>query len=186
MNAFTAGPLLALLVLGTPAWAQDICKWVDGAGAVHYFDARQADRACVALIRVVHPDPDELARAQQRYQRMQEQLRAQDDTKPSAAAEAARPLAQRQAEIDSRCQDARAELRFLEEAWGMRLVRPSAQDGEGPIDWLDDQERQALTDAWRKQVQNWCGASPAATAGPAPERAYAAPPPPLRRSPPAQ
>lgn len=186
MNAFNAGPLLALLALGTPAWAQDICKWVDSAGTVHYFDARQADRTCVALIRVIHPDPDELARAQERYQRMQEQWRAQADTKPAGAAQPARTQAQRQAEIDSRCQDARIELRFLEEAWGMRLVRPSAQENEGPIVWLDDQERQALTDAWRKQVQDWCGAAPPPTAGPEPDRAYAAPPPPLRRRPPAQ
>jgi hypothetical protein len=166
----------ALIAVGTSAGAQDICKWVDRAGGVHYGEAGQTDQPCVARIRVIHPDPEELARAQQRYMRLRAQM-----TRPLNATPAAEgpgyTQAQRLAEIKGRCQDAQAELRFLEGAWGMRLIRPTAQQSEESIDWIDDQERRTLTDAWRKQVSDWCGPSPPISAGPEPDRAYGAPTP---------
>ena len=169
-------PILVALV-GTSAGAQDICKWVDAAGAVHFFQLGAVDHPCDVRIRVVHPDPDELARAQQRYLRLRDQMLRPPDAKATAD-ESAQTRAQRDTEIKRRCEDAKAELRFLQGAWGMRLVQPSAQPDEGPFDWLDDQERQMLTDAWRMQVNDWCGPSPPASSSPEPNRVYSVPPPP--------
>ena len=164
-------------LFGLPAQAEDICKWVDAQGGVHYFDARQADRPCQAVIRVLHADPEELARSVERQKRLQSLYNppAPVAAGPSADAERQAQLAQLAQQQEQRCRDATAELRFLEDAYGMRLVRPGGTGPGEAIEWVDDRERESLTQAWRAQVQAWCAATPPKTDVPAPGRVYGAP-----------
>lgn len=168
---------LCLCLAAAPATAADICKWVDGAGRIQYSDIMPADRPCQQVIRVMHADPEEQRRAIHRRTQLFERLKNLAEERDKARSDPER--AQREAEERrARCQDAKEELRFLETAYGMRLVRPGRDGGdEEPLVWLDDQAREELTESWRKQVEHWCGSSAAEAPGPTPERAYGAPPP---------
>lgn len=168
--------LLLLLVASWPASAADICKWADEKGVTHYSNVKPADRPCQKLIRVINPDPEEQRRADERHKRQLDELKAIENARAIGATEAA-TQAEQEADRERRCQDAKAELKFLEEAYGMRLVRPAMKGSEGPFDWIDDKEREDLTDSWRKQVEEWCGSSRPSSISPTPERAYGAPPP---------
>ncbi|MBW8757419.1 MAG: DUF4124 domain-containing protein [Burkholderiales bacterium] len=91
MKPVIAFALVAALAGG--AHALDVYKWKDGKGVVHYGD-RPAAGASAALVSVRddQPDPDDVARAQQRLSEVQDQR--QVDT-PADEPEAARPSAPR-------------------------------------------------------------------------------------------
>lgn len=165
--------LLLLAAVLPAARAADICKWVDDAGRVHYSDVPPTAPACVALIRIEHPDPAERERAEARRAREIARLQQAESERAAAERRGGEPPA---ADRAARCANARDELKFLEQATGMRLVRPGHR-GDAPIDWVDDAERGALLAAWRTEVRAWCEGIGEAPADP-PERAYAVPPPP--------
>lgn len=170
--------LLCAAALALPAQAAQICKWVDDKGTVQYSNLRPADRDCDAIIEVLHADPVEQQRAAERLTRLQEQLKAIEAARSEQdrrAAEQARSEADRAA----RCADARAELQFLQGAYGMRLAI-AGRPGDDGLHYLDDKERGAVTDAWRRRVEYWCygrGEEPVEAA----QRAAGVPPPPRRR-----
>jgi hypothetical protein len=171
--------LLCIVLLGLPAHAAQICKWVDDKGVVQYSNLRPPGRDCSAVIEVLHHDPVERQRAEERARRQQEQLKAIEAARSEQdrrAAEQARSEADRAA----RCADARAELQFLQGAYGMRLAI-AGRPGADALHFLDDKERGAVTDAWRQRVDYWClgrGDEPADAAA---QRAVGVPPPPRRR-----
>lgn len=169
-----------MLAASGPAPAADICKWLDGQGRVHYSDVTPIGRKCAELIRVVQPDLEAQRQAEERRYRHQEELRAREDEQAKKREEAAR-LSEKEAERERRCQDAKAELSFLDEAYGLRLVRPGREGDYGPFDWIDDQEREALTESWRREVKLRCGPYSPSSDRPAPARAYGVMPPPLKR-----
>lgn len=161
--------------------AADICKWRDDQGRVHYSDVAPIGRKCAELIRVVQPDPEAQRQAEERRDRHLAEVRAFEDEKARKRVEAAR-LSEKDAERERRCQDARAELSFLDEAYGLRLVRSGREGDYGPFDWIDDQEREALIESWRREVRQWCGPSYPSSDSPVPARAYGVLPPPRKRS----
>lgn len=161
--------------------AADVCKWLDDQGSVHYSDVTPTGRKCQELIRVVQPDPEAQRQAEERRKRHQEELRAIEDEKAKKREEAAHQ-SEKEAERERRCLDAKAELSFLDEAYGMRLVRPGKEGDADPFDWIDDKEREALIESWRKEVKHWCSSSSPFSDSPAPARAYGAPPPIRKRS----
>lgn len=175
--ASALGCMLAACAAG--AGAAEICKWIDRDGRVHYSDVPLADRPCVERIEIRHADAMERVRAEQRRVELQRRLLADDKAQEQAADAQGRAAAIREQRA-ARCAAARDELRFLQEAEGMRLLRPGDKDeGEPPMVWLDDAQRVALIDAWREQVRGWCESPSAQPAG-APPRAVAVPPPPRR------
>jgi hypothetical protein len=172
---------LVLVALGaaalTPeAHAADICKWVDRDGKVHYSDVAPAEVRCAALIRVEHSDPLEGQRAEERRRQLLEQAKAaqaQREKDPQAEAGQARQAAAR----ELRCQAARSELKFLQEAQGMRLVRPAEQGESEALVWIDDNEREQLLQAWRDEVRDWCQAGDSTPTAATPPRPFAVPAP---------
>lgn len=157
----------------TSPLAAEICKWVDRDGAVHYADVPPPGQGCSERIAIQHADPVERARAEERRAAMQRQADAIGREDPRAPSSQAEKVAQR----EQRCASARDELRFLAEAEGLRLLRPGRQ-GEEAMVWLDDAQRAALIEAWRRQVQGWCETTTQEPA--APPSAVAVPPPPRR------
>lgn len=172
----------ALLCVGH-AQAEQLCKWVDGRGGVHYSDFRPPDRECVEMIAVERASEQERARALERLQKQKERLKAIEQERvqsPGAAAQAAMKQEARQ----QRCEEARAEVRFLEEAEGMRLAHRAEPGEEGAVGWIDDKERAEILSAWRTEVERYCAAGgEAGGAKPSPPRAYGVRPPPKRRPP---
>jgi hypothetical protein len=160
--------------------AADICKWLDDQGHAHYSDVMPTGHKCLELIRVVQPSSEAQHQAEERRERHQAELRTIENAKVKKHEEAA-SQSEKEAERERRCQDARAELSFLDEAYGMRLVRPGKEDDADTFNWIDDKEREELIDSWRKEVNRWCSPSSPSSDNPAPERAYGAPPPPRKR-----
>src|SRR3954467_2715882 len=97
-------PLLAIALaaaasaaLAGGAQAVDVYKWKDSKGVVHYGD-RPASGASAALVSVPddEPDPDDVARAQQRLSEAQGRL--QDETAADEPVAPRRPLPQNRAQ----------------------------------------------------------------------------------------
>ena len=163
-----------LLFAAGSAFGADICKWLDEGRRVHYSDVKPPNRDCKEVITVVHPDPDEVSKAVERRRRQAAEIAKQEEARQARRLDAEQQ-AQDLEERERKCKDAEAELKFLESASDMRLVRPGKEADEGPFDWLDDKEREELTEAWRKQVGESCGPARAEASGAEPGRAYGAP-----------
>jgi hypothetical protein len=92
--------VLAAAALAGAAHAVDVYKWKDSKGVVHYGD-RPASGASAARVNVRddQPDPDDVARAQQRLSEAQDQL--QDDVQGDIPVTPRRPAAQPKADTGS-------------------------------------------------------------------------------------
>ena len=97
-------PLLAAVVAAAAltggAHAVDVYKWKDGKGVVHYGD-RPASGASAARVNVRddQPDPDDVARAQQRLSETQDRL--QDDVQSDIPVTPRRSLPRPKAQADT-------------------------------------------------------------------------------------
>jgi hypothetical protein len=175
--AFGIASAAWLAGIGT-AGAAEICKWQDRSGGIHYDDVPSANgRMCLARIRVEHADPVERRRAEERRTRQSVWLAEQEKAR-SRSRDAETVRRQEEDARRARCGSALEELRFLREAEGMRLVRPSRQGEPEALDWLDARERDDLLAAWERQARAWCSGSGSAEA--APDRVHAVPAPPRR------
>jgi hypothetical protein len=92
--------VLAAAALAGGAHAVDVYKWKDSKGVVHYGD-RPASGASAARVSVRddQPDPDDVARAQQRLAETQDRL--QDDVESDIPVTPRRPVVRPKAQADT-------------------------------------------------------------------------------------
>lgn len=142
--------VLLASAIASGASAQQIYKWTDADGNVHYEDkpiAADSERVAITT------RPTDPARVQARTEaRLQSgAMRAEQE---EAAAEAAAAAAEQQAEAEQRqekCEQYRATLqKFLV---SRRLYR---EDDEGEREYLDESETQAARDRVEGQVEEFC------------------------------
>lgn len=161
------------------AAAATICKWTDDKGRVHYSNIAPPGVSCSTTIEVLSADPIEQQRAEERLKRMieEERLLQERQRRHATESEVEELKKAQKAQRERSCADAKAQLKFLEEAYGMRLIRP-AREGEDEMVFLDDDERQKVTESLRKQVEESCNESDTSPSDSGPDQVYGAPPPP--------
>jgi hypothetical protein len=141
--------IVALSVSGM-ALANDIYKWTDENGNVHYGDRPSGDASEERVaISSRATDPAEVqARVQSRYE-------ARDAAERAAAAEPAGPseedLAAQAAERRQKCDTYKARLQKF--VTSRRLYK---QDEDGERVYLDEEQTQAARERVENQVQEYC------------------------------
>lgn len=132
------------------ALANDIYKWTDEDGNVHYVDRPSGDASEVRLaIRSRPTDPSKVqARVQSRYERAAA-------AEEAAAAEPAGPSEEElQAQAEERAQRCEAyKARLQKFLTSRRLYR---QDENGERVYLDEEQTQAARERVENQVQEYC------------------------------
>lgn len=143
------GGIAALLAvcLTQAAAAEEVFKWVDEDGQVHYGDRPQHDAAEVLeLDRPPAPDPH-LQQRQSQRDRLLEVLHQEREDRRRREAEARAEAAERR----ERCAEARRQLATYREA---AYIYETMADGERRI--LSGGERQAAEDQAQLAVNRWC------------------------------
>lgn len=169
-----------LVVLGwcciaSSAALGDIYQWSDEAGQPQYSTMAPSKRP----YRVLRPAPqisdEEQRRAQERLQKDLQQLQALESARRKAAEDAYREQQER-AERASRCEEAKLQLRFLQETQALRWVEPDT-GGHDIVRWLDDEEKDRVMQGWHQHTKATC-ASAGTLAPQAPSRPQVVAPPP--------
>ena len=145
--AFTFGMMLALAA--NLAAADQVYKWVDAQGQVHYSSTPPASTKVQAKQMTVYvppPDPQSLQNSQQLQQ-------AQSD-KDKAAADAAaknKPDASAEAQKKAHCDDLRSRLVVLQQSG-----RAATTDAQGKLTYLDDDARAKQEAAIQDEINKDC------------------------------
>lgn len=141
--------LLSWLLLPLAADAQGLYKWVDEKGVVHYSDTPPPGKGGQKLKTPSQP-PLDGASSPQRSRSWQEQLEESNERRHQAEkAEQQRQKAAK--EVAQKCLRARNALASLKRE---RPLYRSTKEGERA--YIDDAERQRLTEDWQKQADAHC------------------------------
>lgn len=142
---------LALTVSGA-AFADNIYKWTDDEGNVHYGDRPSGEPTEQRMqITYARTSTRTVQRQQQRYQ----DSAARREEARGAAAEAEQKAADERAAADERmakCEQTRAQLKQMLEA--RRVYR---EDDDGERVYLDDDQRAEARDQAEELIEEYCG-----------------------------
>jgi len=171
--------LVGLLCFGSHTALGEIYKWVDKNGQAHYSGTAPAGSPYSVLRPAPQPTSEEQTRAQARLQDQMRQAESMRETRMKAAEEAAKAARER-IDRETRCENAKLQLRFLEETQGMRWIVPGQEDS-GIVHWQTDEEKNKMVQDWREEVRKVCESTgPVADQPPARPGVVA---PPIRRRP---
>ena len=148
----TAGLILATLIWQAPAFEQ-IYKWTDDRGEVHYSQTPPPGDIATQKIRDPRPPADSPQIISQEQQKLQQQLDAMDERR--LVQEEQEALTKERKELatinDQNCITARNNLANLQQGGIKRYQTP-----EGDVVRLTDEERQRRLAEAHKQVENFC------------------------------
>ena len=144
--------LACLLALPLAAGAQQMYRWIDEGGRVHFTDTPPPESAKKSeKIEVKPTPPSGPVTAPGDYRKKELETRGDRLQKEQEAKRAAYDEA-RAAELKkARCRDAQSQLQVL------RMQRPVFQTNEkGERVFLDDKDRQAELDKWQERAKTYC------------------------------
>lgn len=147
---------IVLAVLCFSAAAEQLYRWVDAEGNVHYSDRPPPDSATESEEIVVDAEipPERQAAAQRRLDEQQRQLEAGRSRRDERQQDSAQQAAQRQQQEAARqrlCAEARTNMTRLVEVGPVFRVNQS-----GEREYLDDSQRQAEIARYRQVVNQAC------------------------------
>lgn len=141
---------VVLLLAATAAAADQVYKWVDQNGQVHFSQTPPATTGVTAQSVTVNappPDPQGLQNDQNLEKQIQKQNKAAQD-----AAERNKPDPQKEAEKKARCDDLRSHLAALQVQG-----RAATVDAQGNVSYLSDDQRAQQEQALQDQISKNCG-----------------------------
>jgi len=141
---------LALVASGGVA-ANEIYKWVDEDGNIHYED-RPSGAAAERLVALSYKRTDDGA-VQKRVDAFEERQAARQEARSAADAEA-QEAADAEAEAEAnrqKCENYRAQLQTMQDA--LRLYRDGA---DGEREYLDDTQREEASARARELIAKYC------------------------------
>lgn len=149
MNARVASLAALLALLPALATADQVYKWTDEQGHVHYSSTPPPSTSVQAQhMNVVVPPPD--PQSLQNSQQLQKDL-ADKDKAAKDAAEKDKPDPKTEALKQQHCDDLRVRLQTLTQSG-----RAATTDAQGNINYLDDAGRQAQEDEINKELASDC------------------------------
>lgn len=149
-NVIALAVILALATAGM-AFANDIYKWTDEQGTVHYGDRPTGDASEERL--AISSKPTNPSNIQAQVQARQEAAAAAKESTASEPAGPSEEELQAQArEREQKCETYKARLQKF--VTSRRLYR---EDENGERVYLDDDEAQAARERVENQVQEYCG-----------------------------
>lgn len=146
-GACLVGGLVLLFMADATVQAQDIYKWVDEHGQVHYGDAPGGDGAQSVTVRSAPPADPELSQRREQQDRLLQSIEAQRALEEKQAAAAGQKEKVRQ----QRCIQARTDLDNY-----TRFPVLFEFDAQGRKHYLDEATRQRHIDLARAAVERWC------------------------------
>jgi|SRR5579859_3479480 len=148
ISAFGFG--VAMILGATLASADQVYKWVDSQGHVHFSQTPPPGttvKAQTVNVTPAAPDPQSLQNQQNLQQQLQDQQKKAQDAaaknKPDPAAEAQKK---------QQCDDLRSHLIVLQKSG-----RAATVDAQGNITYLDDDARAKQEQAIQDQIAKQCG-----------------------------
>ena len=144
--AFSCGVMLALAT--SLAAADQVYKWVDPQGNVHFSQTPPpgATAAKPVTVYVPPPDPQSLQNTQ-----LSEQAQTDKDKAATDAAAKNKPDATAQAQKKAHCDDLRSRLVVLQQSG-----RAATSDAQGNLTYLDDDARAKQEAAIQDQINKDC------------------------------
>jgi hypothetical protein len=133
------------------AFAQQVYKWVDKEGHVHYSQTPPPDKADHAKSIDVTPQAPDPAGAQA-AQNLEQQMQARDK-QAATEKQQADAEAQKKAQLQQRCNALRAELQMLEEVGPVATV-----DANGKRTYLSDQQHVQKERQLQSAINQSCNA----------------------------
>ena len=130
------------------ASAENVYKWVDSQGNIHYSDRPQG--AAAQTLHVPPPPPVDAA-TQQRFEALKKQGKDAAHKKEAAATAAANTGPSKE-EMEKNCSMAKENLAQLESAGALLFET----DKEGNRRLLTLEERDKSTETMRKEAERWC------------------------------
>ena len=149
MNVRFVSLAALLALLPALAAADQVYKWTDDQGRVHYSSTPPpTTKAKQMNVYVPPPDPQSL----QNQQQLQQQLADKDKAaKDAAAKDDAKKDPKAEAAKQQHCDDLRTRLQTLTQAG-----RAATTDAQGNINYLDDDARKAQEDEINKEIASDC------------------------------
>jgi len=152
VRGIAAWVLLAGLLAAGAAFGQQIYKWTDARGGVHY-GARPPAGLGGQAVRIDRPATPDPAQEPDRREHTERLLRAYEEDR-LARQQARQEAASRLTDAQKVCNNAvRAELKFFREAAGYRVAEPGK---DGATHWVSDAERAERIKALRDKEQALC------------------------------
>lgn len=147
---FACGLLLAALCFASAA--DQVYRWVDKDGHVHYSQTPPAGTGVQAQsVNMSPPPPDPVTL--QNQQNLAQQLKDKDKQAQDAAQKQQQD-AQKQAQQKQHCDDLRGHLAVLTQSG-----RTASVDAQGQVNYLSDEERQKQAKALQDQIAADCSAA---------------------------
>ena len=147
--------LVAFIVAGMLSvhvtYADHVYKWVDEKGQVHYGEKKPAKAPTEMMTLEKAPHVDESLQ-RERWEKQKELLESFEKERKAEKEKIQKEKAAREVQKQY-CKDAQRHLRFLNEAKGARLARPSET---GDLHWISDVERMMLIEHWQDRVKKLC------------------------------
>ena len=150
-NRLVSGLVVAALALCTSAMADEIFKWTDADGTVHYGDRPTGESSEVRLgIAYSRTDSSAVEQRQQAFAESQAR-RAESKAAAEEAAREAEAEAQAAVEKQKKCEGYRNSLQRYNDAWRLYKEGP---DGERT--YLDDDEMRKAREQLEKHIAENC------------------------------
>lgn len=151
VRSITAWVLLAGLSASGAALGQQVFKWTDEKGGVHY-GARPPAGVAGQSVRIARPAPLSPAQDPDRREHTERLLRAYEEDRLERQ-KARKEAASRLKDAQKACNAVRSELKFFRKAEGYRV---SEQGKNGEIHWVSDAERAQRIKALQEKEQALC------------------------------
>lgn len=145
--------LLFLVTLTTPCKsANNVYKWTDEQGQVHYGERKPRDFTTREL-RLDPTGPTTTPDERHEQRQRQQQLLDSYDRKRQAKREASIKKRAEEEEREKLCAEARHNAEFFARAEGSPLARP---DDAGKVEWVSDDQRASIREHWNSQIEQYC------------------------------
>lgn len=149
MNARIVFAAALLALIPALAAADQVYKWTDDQGHVHYSSTPPpSTKAQQMTVNVPPPDPQSLQNLQQLQQSQADKDKAAKD---AADKEAAKKDPKAEALKQQHCDDLRTRLQTLTQSG-----RAATTDAQGNLNYLDDDARKAQEDDINKELSSDC------------------------------
>ena len=149
-------PIVLLFTVFTlvtpPAFANNVYKWVDDDGQVHYSE-RKPNEFSTREIRL--DTPRSTTSQEPPVDRQQKQKRLLDSYEKKRQLKREESV-KRQVKAEDRlrfCEEAQRNSSFFARAEGARLARPGST---GEVEWIEDDERASIREYWRLRIEEYC------------------------------
>ncbi|NIR30986.1 MAG: DUF4124 domain-containing protein [Gammaproteobacteria bacterium] len=154
MSCRRAAALIVLVAFGPAAAGDEVYRWIDDTGRVHYGDRPPTEEAAPVDVEAAsQPEPDSPA-TETRRTRRERLLRAFEKERRERRARERRREREREVRAH-RCAVARSNLREVQSARYLYEEEEEEEERDRRV-VLSDGERREVTRRWREAVRNWC------------------------------